>query len=90
MTLATAFCDAAGVVEIREGTIVPDGMLPVFRTRSLRRTREVAEIVCRHAYDGKTLLVPGLPEAKDQAAGLDALLAFRARLRRDARKGVYL
>lgn len=90
MTLATAFCDAAGVVEIREGKIVPDGMLPVFRTRSLRRTREVAELVCRHAHDGATLLVPGVPEAKNQADGLNALLAFRAWLRSNGRKGVYL
>ena len=36
--------------------------------------RDLLEAVSRHAYDGETLLVPGVPEAPDQSAAMDAFL----------------
>jgi hypothetical protein len=72
-----ACCDANGVVEIFDGTTVPEGLLPVFRTRTVKRMSEVAPAIFRYGYDGKTLLVPGVPEAENDSAALDALIAFR-------------
>ncbi|MEA3017329.1 MAG: hypothetical protein QOI38_2051 [Sphingomonadales bacterium] len=53
-----------------------EGLLPVGRD-SERRLRAEIEVTARHAYDGKTLLVPGVPEAPDADAALDALIAYR-------------
>lgn len=36
----------------------------------------------RHAYDGTTLLVPGIPEADCEEAALQAAIAFGGRLTR--------
>lgn len=36
----------------------------------------------RHAYDGKTLLVPGVPEADDETAAVDAVQKFKLQVRR--------
>lgn len=85
--MITVATDPRGVVTFHHGQ-EPDGLLPVFRARSMRTARRVADAVCRHAYDGRTLLVPGLPEAADQPAALDALLAFRDWLR--GTKGISL
>ncbi|MCY4395886.1 MAG: host nuclease inhibitor protein [Rhodospirillaceae bacterium] len=54
----------------------PEGALPlppVLRTR--------IEAKARHSYDGKTLLVPGIPEAESDTEALDALERFCDRLR---------
>lgn len=42
--------------------------------------REFVTAHARHAYDGKTLLVPGIPEADGDAGASDAFIAFRDRL----------
>ena len=42
-----------------------------------RRFRDVVSVLARHAHDGVTLIVPGVPEAKSQAEGIDALMRFR-------------
>ena len=65
-----AYCFASGQIEF--GRRVPDGALPIARGPS-KKLRDFVEARARHAYDGVTLLVPGVPEAPDQAAGLDAL-----------------
>ena len=73
----------------RDGVIVfephPDQLmnrLPVGSASAAdaRRFREVVSALARHAYDGVTLLVPGVPEAKTQAEGIDALIRFRERI----------
>lgn len=43
--------------------------------------RHRIEAVARHAYDGETLLVPGIPEAVNQADGVEALLRFQKWIR---------
>ncbi len=40
--------------------------------------RERLTARCRLAYDNKTLLIPGIPEAADQNEGLAALERFKA------------
>lgn len=44
--------------------------------------RELVAVHARHAYDGTTLLVPGIPEAGNSLDRLDALLSFQGRLDR--------
>lgn len=68
-----AYCYASGLIEF--GRHVPEGALPIARGPA-RKLRDFIDAVSRHAYDGETLLVPGVPEAPDQSAGLNALQAW--------------
>jgi len=69
-----AFCWAGGQIEF--GRRIPDGALPIMRgAESI--VRETMSVAARHAYDGVTLLVPGVPEAPNQMAAVDALIRFR-------------
>jgi hypothetical protein len=76
--IAVAFCDASGVIEF--GPTCPPGRLPIAAGPRAKLERLIIG-ACRHGYDGTTLLVPGIPEADSQSAGLDALKAFRERNR---------
>lgn len=68
-----AYCYASGEIEI--GPRVPLGALAIARGRE-DALRDLMCVASRHAYDGETLLVPGVPEAPDQIAGVDALKAW--------------
>ena len=68
-----AYCWASGQIEF--GPRIPEGTLPIARGPA-KKLRPFIEAVSRHAYDGKTLLVPGVPEAPNQTKALDALHAF--------------
>lgn len=65
-----AFCWRSGKIEF--GSKVPGGARPLGRGDKAFCDR--VEAHARLAYDGKTLLVPGVPEA---ATNDDALLAVR-------------
>lgn len=41
-----------------------------------KRVKRIISAKARHAYDGKTLLVPGIPEAKDSNYRVYALFDF--------------
>jgi hypothetical protein len=49
----------------------------VLATGPRKRLQDALEVCARHAYDGKTLLVPGVPEAKDDQAAIKATLVFQ-------------
>jgi len=72
-----AYCYRSG--EIDFGQRVPSGALLVLSGRG-RIVREVVSGGCRLAYDGRTLLVPGVPEAPTDGAALAAAGAFRDRM----------
>ena len=74
-TKAHAYCYRSGQIAI--GRIVPDGALPI-ASGSESTLRRAMRATARHAYDGKTLLVPGLPEARNDTAALTALRGFIA------------
>lgn len=74
-----AHADRSGV--IRCGASVPAGALCVL-TASRHHVRKIVSALARHAYDGKTLLVPGIPEAADDDAAIDALERFRTECER--------
>ncbi|HAF44690.1 MAG TPA: host nuclease inhibitor protein [Gallionellaceae bacterium] len=68
-----AYCYRSG--QIRFGRKVPEGAIQV-AVGPAKPLRELIRNVARHAYDGVTLLVPGIPEAaSDEDAG-DALQRF--------------
>ncbi|MFC5421447.1 hypothetical protein ACFPOB_17960 [Bosea eneae] len=69
-----AYCWRGGVIEF--GRRIPEGALPVDQG-SERSVRRRVEPLARHAYDGKTLLVPGIPEAEDDDAALAAYERFK-------------
>jgi hypothetical protein len=71
--MAYAVCWRSGQIEIF--ATVPDGTIPIARGRRRDLEKEMLG-AARHAYDGKTLLLPGLPEADDDFQGLDAVKAF--------------
>lgn len=57
------------------GRKVPDGAIQIAEAPAKFLRQEISA-VARHAYDGKTLLVPGVPEAKNGNSAVDALIAF--------------
>lgn len=83
-----AFCYASGLIEF--GRKVPDGALPIARGPA-KVLRDFIEGVARHGYQSAVvqgrptkvpgtdhLLVPGVPEAPNDLAKIDALQAFCA------------
>lgn len=68
-----AYCWASGRIEF--SARVPEGALPIARGPK-KKLHDFIETMSRHAYDGETLLVPGIPEAPDEGVALDALHAW--------------
>ncbi len=71
--ISYAYCWRSG--EISVGKKRPEGTLPIAHgpATTLRRALTAR---ARHAYDGRTLLVPGIPEAPDDGEALLALRRF--------------
>lgn len=68
-----AYCWANGVIDF--GSELPDGALSIVKGPAAK-VRSVVSVVARHAKDNETLLVPGIPEAANEHAKMDSLLAF--------------
>lgn len=73
-----AYCWRNGAIGF--GRRLPPGALEILRADGRRRFRRIVSALARHAYDGVTLLVPGVPEATSDVAALDACHAFRDRI----------
>lgn len=58
------------------GRKAPEGALPIAKGPA-KKIKRIISATARHAYDGVTLLVPGVPEAANDDAALDALIVFR-------------
>lgn len=76
-----ASCYANGVIVFSRPP-VPSDALPI-ASGNAAQLREVVSAHARRAYDGKTLLVPGLPEAKTWDQRSEALIRFQARVQKD-------
>lgn len=78
--MATAYCFRSGEIEIATSKhTVPAGAIPFATSRkSVAKLLDSISVKARHARDGKTLLVPGIPEAKNDAAALSALETWAA------------
>lgn len=74
----------ANVVCYRSGEVfvarrVPKGTIKVVAGHG-KRLKRVLLVEARHAYDGSTLLVPGVPEAQTDLQAMFAVKAFEQRL----------
>jgi hypothetical protein len=73
--MAYAMCWRSGEIQVhprmKKGAIAIAKGLP-------RKLREEMCGAARHAYDGQTLLVPGIPEADNDEQAFDALVKFIA------------
>ncbi len=78
-TKKVAFCWASG--EIRIGDKTPKGALPIASGRPDKLLAAIKS-TARLAADNVTALVPGIPEAKDQTEGVDALIKYKNRVQR--------
>ncbi len=75
---AHAYCWASG--EIGIDTRVPQGARSLRLCGTEKQVRTFVERVARHAYDGVTFLVPGVPEAPNQSAASNAVIRFCAQI----------
>lgn len=73
-----AHCYRSGVIGF--GRTVPEGAIQIAHGRA-RMLRKLVSALARHAYDGKTLLVPGIPEERDDDKAADALGVFIDRVK---------
>ena len=74
-----AYCWRSGQIEF--GNRVPGGAAElIYGPPGIIKER--VSVRARHAYDGTTLLVPGVPEADSDAEAHRALVAFRQMLTR--------
>lgn len=75
-----AFVWKSGQINIAE--IVPDGAIEIaIGPDEVLRTSIIN--TCRIAYDSQTCLVPGIPEAINSDAALDALFTYKKHLNTD-------
>jgi len=81
--IEVAWAWRSGVIEF--GQAEPAGAIAIGKASSTR-LREAVSAVARHAYDGTTLLVPGIPEATDSNDALNALVAFTRQVNRRLRR----
>lgn len=75
--MTVAYCWRGGVIEF--GRRCPAGALNLLRGPD-KRVREIVNAAARHAYDGVTLLVPGIPEADSDEDAVAAAVVFTERL----------
>lgn len=74
MATFRAFAWRSGIIEF--GNRIPDGALPVDHGTE-RSVRGRVGVLARHAYDGKTLLIPGVPEAGSDNEAFEAWQRFK-------------
>lgn len=82
--MAFAFCDRRGVIEIAAYT--PAGMFPLGKGKGARLI-DAIQGIARLAYDGRTWLVPGIPEAETNEEAVEAAKRFRDRVSDRLKKG---
>lgn len=99
--MTIAYCWRGGEVKFTDDKL-PDGALLISNSELYQpRThtpsgqpitdplpwRDHIEACCRRAYDGQTLLVPGVPEADDENRALECVISFRKWVNHEALYG---
>jgi hypothetical protein len=78
MVGSTAYCWASGEITVVKGDRLLLGAQVICRSAlGPKALRARVSVKARHAYDGRTLLVPGIPEAADEVAALLAMKRWR-------------
>lgn len=80
----TAYCYRSGEIDFCSGHL-PDGVLPI-RFNATKAEVKKIKVMARLAYDNKTLLIPGVPEAEDENTAYEAFNKFVRALGFPARK----
>ncbi|AQU89228.1 hypothetical protein B0W47_16745 (plasmid) [Komagataeibacter nataicola] len=70
-----AYCYRGGQIEF--GEKMPEGALPLGNDEDSKKLMDAVRTNARLAYDNKTLLVPGIPEAGSDDDALEAWRYFR-------------
>lgn len=70
------YCYASGHIGFCSGSI-PAGALPI-KFKATKTELKRIKVMARLAYDNKTLLVPGIPEAPDDGERYEAFKRFVA------------
>lgn len=79
MSEMRAYAYRSGRIEIsKKGRSANDAL--VIAVGPAKELREEISGLARHGYDGKTLLVPGIPEARTDSEAMDALFDFKAKV----------
>ena len=65
----------SGMIQFHKGP-TPDGALPLFNEITPAEAKKI-KVMARLSYDNKTLLVPGIPEAKNEDEAHAALQRFK-------------
>jgi hypothetical protein len=73
MSQIHAYCWRTGRIDFGQKT--PRTAIGICKGEE-QAVRDLMTATARHAYDGKTLLVPGVPEADDGDAAVDALIRW--------------
>ncbi len=76
--MAKLICDRRGVLEIVDRPL-PAGRL-LIGSGPHRLLHDIMVAISRHGYEKDVYLVPGVPEAADDDAALEAAMAFRDRV----------
>ncbi len=77
--MAHIICWRSGEVEVKRS--VPRGAVSILEGHGTHLKRILGP-AARHAYDGVTLLVPGVPEAESDDEAIEAVNRFQAWLER--------
>jgi hypothetical protein len=73
-----AHCDRSGIIEFSKSQAI-SGLVCLCWGED-KNLIDVVGVLSRHAYDNKTLLVPGIPEADSDAEAFQAAARFMERL----------
>ena len=73
------YCWRTGVIGLDRRA--PKGALGLVKAPG-RALRRAVEVCARHGYRDGVLLVPGLPEASDDVAAMEAAKSFRDQIRK--------
>ncbi len=63
--------------QVKVGDVVPDGAIEIAEGDDYALRTAIMAVSTR-AYDERSYMVPGIPEAEDDDAAMEALLAFQA------------
>lgn len=78
-TRIAAYCFRSGQIRFNRPSRVPNGAITLF-CGPRNKVRRVIEQTARLAYDNRTWLVPGIPEAINDEAAFGALMTYADRI----------
>jgi hypothetical protein len=72
-------CWRSGLVELAD--FAPEGAIELGEVRT-KAQRDKLDVICRHARTGDDRFIPGVPEADDDDAAMDAVIEFMQQMKK--------